>query len=117
MTVEERKEKEQELYGLMELDVMRNSKKIRDALGEELNSRVDISNGTQIVNLVFPKIMTYQNITEEMLEQLINSQDENTQIDSSKLQEGIKLVKEYQRGELDISKTTRKDSNTNDNEK
>ncbi len=121
MTVEERKEKEQELYGLMEMDVMRNSDEIRTLLGNELGSRTQLEDGVgkQIVDLLYPKIMTYQDIPEDRMTQMAQSPEiVEKHIDISKIIQGIELIKEYQRGDIDISKISKgQDIVTEDNEK
>ena len=100
MTEAERKAKEQELYGLMELDVMRNSNEVRQVLGNILSQK---SNDTSpedskaAIDLIFGKIMTNQDLNEDVLKALGVNEDNKDRINMA-----TELVKSYQRGEIDI---------------
>ena len=100
MTEAERKAKEQELYGLMELDVMRNSNEVRQVLGNILSQK---SNDTSpedskaAIDLIFGKIMTNQELNEDVLKALGVNEDNKDRINMA-----TELVKSYQRGEIDI---------------
>ena len=100
MTEAERKAKEQELYGLMELDVMRNSNEVRQVLGNILSQK---SNDTSpedskaAIDLIFGKIMTNQELNEDVLKALGVNEDNKDRINMA-----TEIVKSYQRGEIDI---------------
>lgn len=120
MTQEERKAKEQELYGLMEMDVMRDSEEVREVLGELLNEKLQesqLADGLEAskfaIDTVYPKIMTYQQLPDDLMEKLgINEED------MQRISVATELVQSYQRGEIDIEEAKKQlGYDTQDNEK
>ncbi len=110
----ERKAKEAELYGLMEQDVMRNSEEMRGFLGDLLSKRNQRDDGKALIDAIYPKVMTHQSITDEMLEKLAEGREDKENYIAS-LRDTISFIQEYQKGELDISQMN--DGKTEDNEK
>ena len=111
----ERKAKETELYGLMELDVMRNSEEIRGFLADLYSKSNPGEDGKDLIDKVYPKVMTNQEITDELLGELSkDSQDPGAMPD--KLRQAIEFIRKYQKGELDFGKSSA-EIDTEDNEK
>ena len=111
MDQNERKAKEKELYGLMEMDVMRNSEEIRDFLGNLYGNTYQGEDGKALIDLVYPKVMTHQEITDELIAEMDDGSRENMQ---EKIRQVVEFIKKYQKGELDVGKDAAQE-NTEDN--
>lgn len=114
MEPNERKAKEKELYELMELDVMRNSEEMRGFLANLYSKTNPGEECKSLIDAVYPKVMTNQEITDELLGKLSEG-SENPQEMTEKLRQAIDFIRKYQKGELDLGQSEEQE-NTEDNE-
>lgn len=100
MDQNERQAKIDKLYELMELDVMRNSEEIREFLGKLYSNTYQGEDGKALIDLVYPKVMTRQEIPDELIAKMDDGSQENMQ---DKIRQAIDFIGKYKRGELTIT--------------